>query len=57
MHAIRALGFVHRDISSKNVLIVRDEHGEWGAGSLIDYEYLARVDRKGTSAVGGRTVS
>lgn len=42
MHAIRALGFVHRDISSKNVLIVRNEHGDWGTGSLIDYEYLHR---------------
>lgn len=57
MHALRILGFVHRDISAKNLLIVKDGNGEWGVGCLIDFEYLARVDREGSSAVGNRTVS
>ena len=52
---LRAIGLLHRDISIRNILLQRlnDEL----RGLLIDYDYCIRMSRKGSSALGHRTVS
>ncbi|KAI0367831.1 hypothetical protein BV20DRAFT_1114602 [Pilatotrama ljubarskyi] len=54
LDALRKCSRIHRDISTRNIILVREGDGEARRGYLVDWECSSKIDDKGQALESGR---